>query len=114
MQDDRDGDTSSEKSSDLPSFADWFRGLPGRDIFISVPLYFIEDEFNLYDVHAMPSFETVLELVLADEPPGDEVLADASLRDDLIRFYELVHQKYILTKAGLHDMVLEIGQGHDH
>lgn len=106
---DDDDDTSSE-GSDLPSFADWFRELPGREIFIPVPLYFIEDEFNLYDVHSMPSFETVLELVLADEPPGNEVLADVGLRDDLIRFYELVHQKYILTKAGLHDMVTRRGQ----
>lgn len=99
------GDGTGSESSDLPSFADWFRGLPGREIFVPVPLYFIEDEFNLYDVHSMPSFETVLELVLADEPPEDEVLRDAGLREELIRFYELVHQKYILTKAGLHDMV---------
>lgn len=98
--------SSTSLGSDFgPTFADWFLDLPGRDIFIPIPISFLEDEFNLYDVHSMPNFDTILEIILENEPPSEEFLADPTTKDDLITFYELVHQKYIITKAGLIEMV---------
>jgi hypothetical protein len=98
--------TSSDSGEDsLPTFVDWFRDLPGRDIFTPIPLPFLEDDFNLFDVHTMPNFQQVLDIILDNEPPPEDVLEAGALRTEIIHFYELVHQRYIQTKAGMHEMV---------
>lgn len=100
--------SGGEDMEGLPTFADWFTSLPGREIFAKVPIAFFEDDFNLFEVHGMPHFDRFLDIVLTDEPPEDELLGDSAMLTGLFRFYEIVHQRYITTRAGLHEMVLNL------
>lgn len=94
---------------DLLTFREWFRSsLSGREIFVNVPVWFADDDFNLYDIHNMPHFNESLELILEDEEPSPMLLGDIEQLQDLVRVYEALHQRYILTKHGLNEMVKEL------
>ncbi|PJF17448.1 Casein kinase II subunit beta [Paramicrosporidium saccamoebae] len=97
MEDSSSGDES-------PTFADWFTSLSGRSIYAKIPVTYFEDDFNLFEAHALPNFENLLEIVLEDDPPDDEMVEEPSAREALITFYEVVHQRYITSRAGLHEM----------
>jgi len=97
-------ESSGSDVCDTGTFFDWFTQLPGRSTFYtSIPLSYIEDDFNLYDMQTIPDWETLHEIVLQDEWPLEETIEEHG--EELVKFYELLHQKYILTKPGLHDMV---------
>lgn len=98
------GDSSSTEES--PTFADWFTSLPGRTIYAKIPVVYFEDDFNLFEAHALPNFENLLEIVLEDDPPDDEIIEEQSAQEALITLYEIVHQRYITSRAGLHEMVI--------
>lgn len=100
------GDETSTEG-DVPSFADWFISLPGRSIYAKIPISYFEDDFNLFEAHSLPHFDTLLDVILTDEPPEDEVHSDEELMANLIKFYEIVHQRYIITRSGMHEMVRE-------
>jgi casein kinase II subunit beta len=107
----------------------WFCSLPGHDYFSEVAEDFIEDDFNLTGLNAMvPFWKEAMEMVLDVEPgafPPTPELSSISLPNDLIDedsakipdvsiveasaelLYGLVHQRYVLTRAGLHAMVSE-------
>ena len=107
----------------------WFCSLPGHDYFCEVAEDFIEDDFNLTGLNAMvPFWKEAMEMVLDVEPgafPPTPELSSISLPNDLIDedtakipdvsiveasaelLYGLVHQRYVLTRAGLHAMVSE-------
>ncbi|KAJ9102444.1 hypothetical protein QFC21_002844 [Naganishia friedmannii] len=85
--------TSSGESSSQTStltWITWFTTLPGHDYYCEVEESYIEDDFNLTGLSAqVPFWKEALEMVLDVEP---ELL------------YGLVHQRYIITKAGLQAM----------
>jgi len=89
---------------------------------------FIEDDFNLTGLNAMvPFWKEAMEMVL-DVEPGATFLLRWVYRSHLLRsdedsskipdvsiveasaelLYGLVHQRYILTRAGLQAMVIHI------
>jgi casein kinase II subunit beta len=89
---------------------------------------FIEDDFNLTGLNAMvPFWKEAMEMVL-DVEPGATFLPRSVYRSHLLRsdedsskipdvsiveasaelLYGLVHQRYILTRAGLQAMVINI------
>jgi hypothetical protein len=102
--------------------------LPGHEYFCEVTEDFIEDDFNLTGLNAMvPFWKEAMEMVLDVEPGvgflctlislitaySDAIDEDASKIPDVSivessaeMLYGLVHQRYILTRAGLQLMVL--------
>lgn len=100
--------------------------MPGHDYFCEVAEDFIEDDFNLTGLNAMvPFWKEAMEMVLDVEPGAvsSHTCAESSLPNDVIDedsakipdvsiveasaelLYGLVHQRYVLTRAGLHAMV---------
>jgi hypothetical protein len=90
------------------TFGDWYFSLPGRDIYAHIPVSFFEDDFNLFDAHTLPNFEELLDVVASDVYPDSELIQDETARTGLVRFYEIVHQRYVMTRAGLHEMVFHL------
>ena len=46
--------------------AEWFRSLPGREIYCSIPLEFVRDEFNLVDLPPTPVADELLGILVCD------------------------------------------------
>ncbi|ORX38185.1 casein kinase II regulatory subunit-domain-containing protein [Kockovaella imperatae] len=111
-------DSSSEGSSTQTStltWINWFTSLPGHDYFCDVHEDFIEDDFNLTGLQAMvPFWKEALEMVLDVEPEEDSnKIPDMSIVESSAELlYGLVHQRFILTKAGLTSMVEKYELGH--
>ncbi|KAK4690068.1 casein kinase II subunit beta, partial [Tremellales sp. Uapishka_1] len=117
QEDDGQFDSSSQGSSDQTStltWITWFTSLPGHDYFCEVHEDFIEDDFNLTGLQAMvPFWKEALEMVLDVEPEEDTAkIPDVSIVESSAELlYGLVHQRFILTKAGLASMVEKYEQG---
>ncbi|GFZ52141.1 Casein kinase II subunit beta-2 [Saitozyma sp. JCM 24511] len=111
-------DSSSQASSTQTStitWINWFTSLPGHDYFCEVHEDFIEDDFNLTGLQSMvPFWKEALEMVLDVEPEEDSSkIPDVSIVENSAELlYGLVHQRFILTKAGLQLMVDKYEQGH--
>ncbi|KAG6917908.1 hypothetical protein DXG01_000517 [Tephrocybe rancida] len=102
-----DGYTSSTPTSTL-TWISWFCSLPGHEYFCEVTEDFIEDDFNLTGLNAMvPFWKEAMEMVLDVEPDEDaSKIPDVSIIESSAEMlYGLVHQRYILTRAGLQSMV---------
>ncbi|KAG6866464.1 hypothetical protein C0991_003982 [Blastosporella zonata] len=101
-----DGYTSSTPTSTL-TWINWFCSLPGHEYFCEVTEDFIEDDFNLTGLNAMvPFWKEAMEMILDVEPDEDAPkIPDVSIIESSAEMlYGLVHQRYILTRAGLQSM----------
>jgi len=106
-QDQEEGYSSSTPTSTL-TWITWFCSLPGHEYFCEVTEDFIEDDFNLTGLNAMvPFWKEAMEMVLDVEPDEDtSKIPDVSIVEASAELlYGLVHQRYILTRAGLQAMV---------
>jgi len=74
---------------------------------------FIEDEFNLTGLNSHVSFyKEAMEMVLDVEPEDTRQIPDVSIVEASAEvFYGLVHQRFILTRAGLHAMAEKYESG---
>jgi len=109
----QEGYTSSTPTSTL-TWISWFCSLPGHEYFCEVSEDFIEDDFNLTGLNAMvPFWKEAMEMVLDVEPDEDSSkIPDVSIVEASAELlYGLVHQRYILTRAGLQAMVDKYEQG---
>ncbi|KAH7920168.1 hypothetical protein BV22DRAFT_1107825 [Leucogyrophana mollusca] len=100
-------EASSTPTSTL-TWISWFCSLPGHEYFCEVSEDFIEDDFNLTGLNAMvPFWKEAMEMVLDVEPDEDSSkIPDVSIVEASAELlYGLVHQRYILTRAGLQAMV---------
>lgn len=70
---------------------------------LAVPVSFFEDDFNLTDLAEMADFEGALALILDDRPPDRDDLRIVPLAS-IISVYSMAHQRFLLTRAGLHEM----------
>ncbi|KAF9055369.1 hypothetical protein BDZ89DRAFT_1088011 [Hymenopellis radicata] len=108
MDDQEDGYTSSTPTSTV-TWISWFCSLPGHEYFCEVTEDFIEDDFNLTGLNAMvPFWKEAMEMVLDVEPDEDAAtkIPDVSIVESSAEMlYGLVHQRYILTRAGLQSMI---------
>lgn len=107
MEEVEEGYTSSTPTSTL-TWISWFCSLPGHEYFCEVSEDFIEDDFNLTGLNAMvPFWKEAMEMVLDVEPDEDSSkIPDVSIVEASAELlYGLVHQRYILTRAGLQAMV---------
>ncbi|EJD01110.1 uncharacterized protein FOMMEDRAFT_141826 [Fomitiporia mediterranea MF3/22] len=110
----QEGYASSTPTSSL-TWISWFCALPGHEYFCEVSEDFIEDDFNLTGLNSMvPFWKEAMEMVLDVEPEEDSLkIPDVSIVEASAELlYGLVHQRYILTRAGLHAMAekYEAGQ----
>ncbi|KZV77186.1 hypothetical protein PENSPDRAFT_568598 [Peniophora sp. CONT] len=104
---------SSTPTSTL-TWISWFCSLPGHDYFCEVAEDFIEDDFNLTGLNAMvPFWKEAMEMVLDVDPDEDSArVPDVSIVEASAELlYGLVHQRYILTRAGLQAMAEKYDQG---
>ncbi|PCH41087.1 hypothetical protein WOLCODRAFT_137182 [Wolfiporia cocos MD-104 SS10] len=107
MEEQEEGYSSSTPTSTL-TWISWFCSLPGHEYFCEVSEEFIEDDFNLTGLNAMvPFWKEAMEMVLDVEPDEDaSKIPDVSIVEASSELlYGLVHQRYILTRAGLQAMV---------
>ncbi|KAH8830947.1 casein kinase II regulatory subunit-domain-containing protein [Flagelloscypha sp. PMI_526] len=107
QEEDEEGYTSSSPTSTL-TWISWFCSLPGHEYFCEVTEDFIEDDFNLTGLNTLvPFWKEAMEMVLDVEPDDDaSKIPDVSIVESSAEMlYGLVHQRYILTRAGLQAMV---------
>ncbi|KAH9951628.1 casein kinase II regulatory subunit-domain-containing protein [Amylocystis lapponica] len=107
VEEQEEGYSSSTPTSTL-TWISWFCSLPGHEYFCEVSEDFIEDDFNLTGLNAMvPFWKEAMEMVLDVEPDEDaSKIPDVSIVEASAELlYGLVHQRYILTRAGLQAMV---------
>jgi len=100
------GYSSSTPTSTL-TWISWFCSLPGHEYFCEVSEEFIEDDFNLTGLNALvPFWKEAMEMVLDVEPDEDaSKIPDVTIVESSAELlYGLVHQRYILTRAGLQTM----------
>ncbi|KAN0060673.1 casein kinase 2 regulatory subunit [Thecaphora frezii] len=103
-------------STETLTWISWFCALPGHEYFTEVTEDFIEDDFNLTGLNALvPFYKEALEMILDVEPPEEESLKipDVSIVESSAELlYGLIHQRYILTRQGLQQMVEKYEAGH--
>ncbi|KAL6309668.1 casein kinase II regulatory subunit-domain-containing protein [Sparassis latifolia] len=107
VEEQEEGYSSSTPTSTL-TWISWFCSLPGHEYFCEVAEDFIEDDFNLTGLNAMvPFWKEAMEMVLDVEPDEDAAkIPDVSIVEASAELlYGLVHQRFILTRAGLQAMV---------
>ncbi|CAO3644661.1 unnamed protein product [Cunninghamella echinulata] len=100
---------SSIDSSETLSWISWFCSQKGNEYYAEVSEDFIEDSFNLTGLSAhAPLYKEALEVILDVEPEDDEMsnkIPDLSLLEPHAKMlYGMIHQRYILTRAGLNQM----------
>ncbi|GHJ87641.1 hypothetical protein NliqN6_4043 [Naganishia liquefaciens] len=109
--------TSSGESSSQTStltWITWFTTLPGHDFYCEVEESYIEDDFNLTGLSSqVPFWKEALEMVLDVEPEESSLtIPDVSIIESSAELlYGLVHQRYIVTKAGLQAMLEKYESG---
>lgn len=101
-------DSISDSGTDSLTWISWFCSLPGHEYFAEVSEEFIEDDFNLTGLNGLvPFYKEALEMILDVEPQEDSLkIPDVSIVESSAELlYGLIHQRYILTKQGLQQMV---------
>ncbi|KDN51317.1 hypothetical protein K437DRAFT_55450 [Tilletiaria anomala UBC 951] len=115
-QDDlEESESASESGTDSLTWISWFCSLPGHEYFAEVSEDFIEDDFNLTGLNALvPFYREALEMILDVEPQEDSPkIPDVSIVESSAELlYGLIHQRYILTRQGLQQMVEKFESGH--
>ena len=119
--------TASSTPTSTLTWISWFCSLPGHEYFCEVAEDFIEDDFNLTGLNGMvPFWKEAMEMVL-DVEAGESPLYPSSATIDSLcsatdedstkipdvsiveasaeLLYGLVHQRFIITRAGLQAMV---------
>lgn len=104
----------SEISED--SWIQWYCSIRGHEFFCEVDYGFIEDSFNLYGLpnlqYSSEALDNILDILPDDfdekfPPESQERLLIESTSEEL---YGLIHVRYILTEAGLEDMMAKYGE----
>jgi len=99
--------TDSSGSQEIMSWISWFCSIAGHEYFSEIPDDFIEDDFNLCGLSILfDQYDRALDIILDAEPDEDYVDEEQASRieEQAERLYCLIHQRYILTRHGLHQM----------
>ncbi|CEG83646.1 Putative Casein kinase II subunit beta [Rhizopus microsporus] len=105
-----DGDDSASMDLDQPqSWISWFCSAPNHKYYAEIDEKFIEDPFNLSGLSSqVPLYKETLEVILNMEP-NDAMysrIPDLSLLQPSAELlYGLIHQRYIITKDGMLQML---------
>ncbi|GAA5836219.1 hypothetical protein JCM5353_001941 [Sporobolomyces roseus] len=123
LEEDEEQDEEIYESSSSPStetdtltWINWFCSLPGHEYFCDVAEDFIEDDFNLTGLAGLvPFYKEAMEMVLDVEPEEDEAhrVPDVSIVESSAELlYGLIHQRYIITRQGLQQMLAKYEANH--
>ncbi|UZJ57285.1 hypothetical protein CBS101457_006605 [Exobasidium rhododendri] len=110
-----ESESPSDSGTDSLTWISWFCSLPGHEYFAEVSEDFIEDDFNLTGLNALvPFYKEALEMILDVEPQEDSLkIPDVSIVESSAELlYGLIHQRFILTRQGLQQMVEKYERGH--
>ncbi|KAI8807755.1 casein kinase II, regulatory subunit, partial [Cladochytrium replicatum] len=104
----------SGTSSSVVSWISWYCSLPGHEFFLEVPESFIEDDFNLTGLNQMVQlYNEALDMILDLEPEDPHHLEKISLIEaSAEQLYNLIHQRYVITKQGLQSMAERLQDGY--
>ena len=103
-----ESETPSESGREGLTWISWFCSLAGHQYFAEVAEDFIEDDFNLTGLNFLvPFYKEALEMILDIEPQEDSLkIPDVSIVESSAELlYGLIHQRYILTRQGMQQMV---------
>lgn len=103
-----ESETPSESGTEGLTWISWFCSLAGHQYFAEVAEDFIEDDFNLTGLNFLvPFYKEALEMILDIEPQEDSLkIPDVSIVESSAELlYGLIHQRYILTRQGMQQMV---------
>jgi len=106
---------NSESGTETVSWITWFCSLTGHEFYTEISEDFIEDDFNLTGLNSLvPYYNEALEIILDIEQDEEELKgADIPLIEASAELlYGLIHQRFIITRQGLEQMVekYEAGQ----
>lgn len=109
-----ESETPSESGTEGLTWISWFCSLAGHQYFAEVSEEFIEDEFNLTGLNFLvPFYREALEMILDIEPQDSLKIPDISIVESSAELlYGLIHQRYIITRQGMQQMVEKFEQGH--
>ena len=109
-----ESETPSESGTEGLTWISWFCSLAGHQYFAEVAEEFIEDEFNLTGLNFLvPFYREALEMILDIEPQDSLKIPDISIVESSAELlYGLIHQRYIITRQGMQQMVEKFEQGH--
>ncbi|WFD06489.1 casein kinase 2 regulatory subunit [Malassezia vespertilionis] len=108
-------ETPSESGTEGLTWISWFCSLPSHQYFAEVAEEFIEDDFNLTGLNFLvPFYKEALEMILDIEPQEDSLkIPDVSIVESSAELlYGLIHQRYVITRQGLQQMVEKHEEGH--
>lgn len=101
---------SEESEEEYETWISSFCQLYTHEYFVEVPQEFIEDEFNLTGLSSIiPYYRQALDLILdfESEEPVSTMSDKSMVQQSASLLYGLIHQRFILTKQGLHLMNLK-------
>lgn len=110
-----ESDTSNDTGTESLTWISWFCSLSGHEYFAEVAEDFIEDDFNLTGLNStVPFYKEALEMILDVEPEEEGLkVPDVSLVENSAEvLYGMIHQRYILTRQGLQQMVDKYENNH--
>ncbi|RGB39237.1 casein kinase II regulatory subunit-domain-containing protein [Rhizophagus diaphanus] len=110
-----ESDTSNDTGTESLTWISWFCSLSGHEYFAEVAEDFIEDDFNLTGLNStVPFYKEALEMILDVEPEEESLkVPDVSLVENSAEvLYGMIHQRYILTRQGLQQMVDKYENNH--
>lgn len=98
----------NDSSSNI-TFIEWLLLAPGNEALAIIPYEFLEDEFNLTDLPVPFSntfaLDDCLDLLFEDSKPTEKMLKDQQLLiKNSFLVYNLIHQRYVMTKAGMNQI----------
>eukprot|EP00949_MAST-11_sp_MAST-11-sp1_P001725 g1725.t1 len=97
--------SSTDDSSDVESWVEWFLMQEGHEFFCEVDRGYIEDTFNLYGLRQeIPHFKSCLNIIL-DISDISGIGSEAGLDQHVMDLYGKIHARYILTKRGMERML---------
>ncbi|KTW28582.1 hypothetical protein T552_01843 [Pneumocystis carinii B80] len=110
-------DSLSTNDSEAMTWISWWCSHVGHDYFAEVSEEFIEDNFNLTGLNTLiPFYKEALEMILdVDSENTDEHMRapDQNIIESSAELlYGLIHQRYIVSRAGLHAMAEKFEMGH--
>ncbi|EPY51624.1 CK2 family regulatory subunit [Schizosaccharomyces cryophilus OY26] len=106
-------DPTPSPANENVSWISWFCSRPGREYFVEVREEFIEDLFNLTGLNlAVPFYNEALDLILDRNNPETLKKLDMGVVETSAQIlYGLIHQRYIITRMGLHQMAEKYSTG---
>ncbi|ORX90972.1 casein kinase II beta subunit [Basidiobolus meristosporus CBS 931.73] len=104
---------SAVSSQKKANWITWFCSLPGKEYLLRATESFLKDGFNTVGLETeVPFYQEALEMIRDIQPkrPRPDVDTNA-IKASAERLYCMLHQRYILTRQGMHEMASRYDRG---